>query len=112
MKVDTAAAVEGRRVVAALQAELGKVILGKPAVIDDLTHSPQVRELMLEQGRGVVGEAAQHLRSSTAAADDKLESAFRRLVRAPAPDGETTAELTAEPATGSVPPPADATHGG
>jgi MoxR-like ATPase len=32
----TAAAVEGRRVVAALQAELGKVILGKPAVIDDL----------------------------------------------------------------------------
>ena len=33
---DTAAEEEGRRVVAALQAELGKVILGKPAVIDDL----------------------------------------------------------------------------
>ncbi|MGH9883934.1 MAG: AAA family ATPase [bacterium] len=33
---EAAAAEEGRRVVAALQAELGKVILGKPAVIDDL----------------------------------------------------------------------------
>src|SRR5687767_1797872 len=30
------AATDGRRVVSALQAELGKVILGKPGVIDDL----------------------------------------------------------------------------
>ena len=80
-----------------------------PAVIDDLTHSPQVRELMMEQGRGVVGEAAEHLRSSSAAADDRLESAFRRLVRAPAPgpgDDEPTAE------TPVTEPPADAPHGG
>jgi len=80
-----------------------------PAVIDDLTHSPQVRELMLEQGRGVVDQAAEHLRSSSAAADDRLESAFRRLVRAPAPgpgDDEPTAE------TPVTEPPADAPHGG
>ena len=81
-----------------------------PAVIDDLTHSPQVRELMLEQGRGVVDQAAEHLRSSSAAADDRLESAFRRLVRAPAPspDDEPTAETPVTDAPGST----DATHGG
>jgi hypothetical protein len=56
-----------------------------PAVIDDLTNSPQLRDLMLEQGRGVVGDAAEHLRNTTANADDRVESAFRRLVRAPAP---------------------------
>jgi hypothetical protein len=52
-----------------------------PVVIDDLTNDPQVRDLMVEQGRGVVGEAAEHLRSTTASADDRVESAFRRLVR-------------------------------
>lgn len=61
-----------------------------PIVIDDLTHSPQLRELMLEQGRGVVGEAAMHVRTTTASADDRVESAFRRLVRAPAPEAEAT----------------------
>jgi hypothetical protein len=59
-----------------------------PVVIDDLTHSDQLRELMLEQGRGVMGEAAQHVRSTTASADDRVESAFRRLVRSPAPEDE------------------------
>jgi len=57
-----------------------------PVVIDDLAESPQLRELMLEQGRGVVGDAAQHLRTTTATADDRVESAFRRLVRGGAPD--------------------------
>jgi hypothetical protein len=58
-----------------------------PIVIEDLTSDPQVRELVVEQGRGVVGEAAQQLRASTASADERLESAFRRLVRSPtAPD--------------------------
>jgi hypothetical protein len=52
-----------------------------PVVIDDLTNDPQVRDLMVEQGRGVVGEAAEHLRSTTASADDRVESAFRRLAR-------------------------------
>ena len=86
-----------------------------PAVIDDLTHSPQVRELMLEQGRGVVGDAAEHLRSSSAAADDRLESAFRRLVRAPAPgtEDEPTAETPVTPKPVTDPPGStDATHGG
>src|SRR5215831_2731692 len=51
-----------------------------PVVIDDLTTDPRVREMAVEQGRGVVGEAAEHLRSTTANADDRLESSFRRLV--------------------------------
>ena len=37
-----------------------------PIVIEDLTKDPQVRELVVEQGRGVVGEAAQQLRATTA----------------------------------------------
>lgn len=57
-----------------------------PAMIDDMANSPQVRDLVLEQGRGVVGEAAVNLRSTTASADDRIESAVRRLVRAPSPD--------------------------
>jgi hypothetical protein len=57
-----------------------------PAVIDDLANSPQVRELVLEQGRGVVDEAAVNLRSTTASADDRVESAFRRLIRSPEPE--------------------------
>src|SRR4029077_1059221 len=52
-----------------------------PVVIEDLTTDPRVRELALEQGKGVVGEAADHLRSTTANADDRVESGFRRLVR-------------------------------
>lgn len=52
-----------------------------PVVIDDLTTDPRVRELAVEQGRGVVGEAAEHLRQTSASADDRVESAFHRLVR-------------------------------
>jgi hypothetical protein len=52
-----------------------------PVVIEDLTTDPRVRELAVEQGRGVVGEAAEHLRHTTSGADDRIESAFRRLVR-------------------------------
>jgi hypothetical protein len=51
-----------------------------PVVIDDLTTDPRVRELAVEQGRGVVGEAAEHLRNTSASADDRVETAFRRLV--------------------------------
>lgn len=54
-----------------------------PVVIDDLTNDPRVRDLVLEQGRSAVDEAAQHLRSTTASADDRVESAFRRLVHGP-----------------------------
>ncbi len=61
-----------------------------PAVIDDLAESPQVRDLMSEQGRGVVGDAAEHLRTTTASADDRVESAFRRLVKGGATPESTT----------------------
>ena len=78
-----------------------------PAVIDDLADSPQLRDLMLEQGRGVVGDAAQHLRSTTASADDRVESAFRKLVkgggnREPSTDQDeqTTADVTRPAAEG------------
>ena len=52
-----------------------------PDVIEDLTTDPRVRELAVEQGRGVVGEAAEHLRQTSANADNRVESAFHRLVR-------------------------------
>ena len=54
-----------------------------PVVIDDLTNDPRVRDLVLEQGRSAVGEATHSLRSTTATADDRVESAFRRLVHGP-----------------------------
>lgn len=69
-----------------------------PVMIEDLTKDPRVRDLVVEQGRGVVGEAAQQLRATTATADDRVESAFRRLVRSPnvadeSPGAETTSPL-------------------
>jgi hypothetical protein len=39
----------------------------------------------MEQGQSAVGEAAQQLRDTAAAADDRVESAFRRLVRGQQP---------------------------
>ncbi|GAA1766599.1 hypothetical protein [Luedemannella helvata] len=50
-----------------------------PVVIEDLTADENVRELMVIQGRGVIGDTAEQLRSSTAQADDRVESAIRRL---------------------------------
>jgi hypothetical protein len=70
-----------------------------PIVIEDLTKDPRVRELVLEQGRGVVGEAAQQLRATTATADDRIESAFRRLVRSPSTTDETLDPQTVPPKT-------------
>jgi hypothetical protein len=58
-----------------------------PAVIDDLTADPRVRDMVVEQSRGVLGEATENLREGTAHADDRVESIARRLLhRAPAPD--------------------------
>ena len=71
-----------------------------PAVIDDLADSPKVRELVLEQGRGVVGEAALNLRTTAATADDQVESAFRRLVRAPTPEEPTDQPSQGQPKNG------------
>jgi hypothetical protein len=62
-----------------------------PVVIEDLTNDPRVRELVLEQSEGVVNEATQHLRSTTAAADNRVESAFRRFVHGRAPSSEPPA---------------------
>jgi hypothetical protein len=50
-----------------------------PVVIEDLTNEPKLRELILEQSRSVIGDAADQLRTSTASADDRVESAFRRM---------------------------------
>lgn len=50
-----------------------------PMVIHDLTQSPELRDLITEQSRDVVADAATDLREGTAAADDRLESGFRRL---------------------------------
>jgi hypothetical protein len=70
-----------------------------PVVIEDLTTDPRVRDLAVEQGRGAVGEAAEHLRNTTASADDRVESAFQRLVRRPdQPPSDVDEEYPAPPA--------------
>jgi hypothetical protein len=68
-----------------------------PIVIEDLTKDPRVRDLVVEQGRGAVGETAQQLRATTATADDRVESAFRRLV----PPGPCRSPTTAEEPLGT-----------
>jgi hypothetical protein len=50
-----------------------------PVVIDDLTADPRIRELITEQGRGVLDDAADELRSTSASADDAVEASFRKL---------------------------------
>jgi hypothetical protein len=55
-----------------------------PILIDDLTESPQLRELITEQSRDVVADAATDLRGGTATADDRLESGVRRVLHLPA----------------------------
>lgn len=51
-----------------------------PVLIDDLTTDPRIRQLIAEQGRGALGEAHEHLHTTTAYADDQVESAVRRLL--------------------------------
>jgi hypothetical protein len=68
-----------------------------PIIIEDLTHDPELRDLILEQGRGVVGDAAKNLRSTTANADDRVESAFRRMVHK---DEPSTADVDPTPDSG------------
>jgi hypothetical protein len=69
-----------------------------PVVIDDLSHDPRVRDLMVEQGRGAAGEAAQQVRATTASADDRVEAAYRRMRRGPS----QAAEPGSESATGDA----------
>jgi hypothetical protein len=51
-----------------------------PVVIEDLTDSPLVKELVLEQSRGVASHTADQLRDATAKADDRVEDMVRGFV--------------------------------
>jgi hypothetical protein len=74
-----------------------------PVVIDDLSHDPRIRDLVLEQSRGTAGEAAQQMRATTASADDRVEAAFRRTRHGPSqaagPGSESVGEAGVEPPT-------------
>jgi hypothetical protein len=50
-----------------------------PMVIQDLAADPQVRDLVVEQTRGVLDDATEQVRTGTAEADDRVEAAFRRM---------------------------------
>jgi len=79
-----------------------------PAVIEDLANEPAIRDLIMEQSRSALSDAAGELRSSTASADDRVESAFRRIfhgTRAESADepptvGETPADEAGGPTPG------------
>ncbi|HEY7222038.1 MAG TPA: hypothetical protein VH561_00215 [Micromonosporaceae bacterium] len=51
-----------------------------PLVIEDLTNSRLVEELLREQSRGVVSHAAERFRNVTAGADDRVESLVGSLL--------------------------------
>jgi hypothetical protein len=74
-----------------------------PAVIDDLTDDPRLRDLVLEQSKGAVGDATQHLRATTANADDRVEKAFRRRGRGQPQTDDGDASAT-EPGETPQPP--------
>lgn len=50
-----------------------------PALINDLATDAQIRELVLHGGERAVSGAAQHLRTATAGADDRVENAVRQF---------------------------------
>jgi hypothetical protein len=50
-----------------------------PALIDDLTNDPRVRELILAQSRGVLGQVTEQIRTGTTRADDRVEVAAHRV---------------------------------
>lgn len=59
-----------------------------PVIIGDLTVDPRVRDLIVDQSRGVLTGATQEVRTTTEIADDRLESAVQRIFgRRPAPEG-------------------------
>jgi hypothetical protein len=53
-----------------------------PAVVDDLTNDPKVRDLVADQSRAAVEDAVKHVYSDVASADSKVMRVFRRLARA------------------------------
>lgn len=89
------------RVIDGVMPEIRSRVL--PAVIDDLTRDPRLRDLVLEQSKGAVGEAAQHLRATTANADDRVEKAFKRRGRGKGQTDDTKMVAT-EPDETSQPP--------
>ncbi len=52
-----------------------------PVLVDDLSRDPKVRKMITDQSQSVVSEAAVELRETSAGADDRLETAFRKLLR-------------------------------
>jgi hypothetical protein len=50
-----------------------------PVIIDDMTNDPQIRELILAQSRGVLGQVTEQVRSGTSRADDRFEAAAHRV---------------------------------
>jgi hypothetical protein len=50
-----------------------------PAVVDDLTNDPKVRDLVTEQSRAAVEDAVKHVHTDVAQADNKVMKALRRL---------------------------------
>lgn len=65
-----------------------------PALIDDLTADPKVRELAMGQAQGALADAARELRQRSASADGWVESGIRRLFgrTQPAPVGPQPAD--------------------
>ena len=53
-----------------------------PAVVDDLTNDPKVRDLVTEQSRAAVEDAVKHVYADVTKADSKVMKAFRRLAGA------------------------------
>jgi hypothetical protein len=51
-----------------------------PVVVEDLSSDPKIRQLVVDQSRGVVGEAVVRVQTTTATADDRVESVLRRLL--------------------------------
>ena len=53
-----------------------------PAVVDDLTNDPKVRDLVTEQSRAAVEDAVKRVRTDLAEADSKVMKVFHRLAGA------------------------------
>jgi hypothetical protein len=52
-----------------------------PVIIEDLAADERVRALISEQSHGMISDATDELRETSARADDQLESGFKRLFR-------------------------------
>lgn len=53
-----------------------------PVIIEDLSGDDRIRTVLAEQSHGIITEATDELRETSARADDRLESSFRKLFRA------------------------------